>query len=538
MRPRLARQRPLRRYLGRKPQWKLLFIVLPVVLASAVYALGPAGALWRGAMPQLLVSSSSDRSAPAALDGRSLTGPLAVFVAPDPGVSKVTFRLDGSVYRVERFSPFDFDTTTTGGRANLWSPKPGQHTITAEVTTRLGTRQRLTATFVAHSAVAAPTLTPTTTGAPKQQVLPSGPPVTIVRGGTYTGHWRSEDPKVPAVVVATSEPVVIERSILAGKGDLLVSLTRHAKVTIRNSKGYALYPGGSGLFPGRFVKIGDFDSLVVERNLLEGTSGIYLLDWRGDAGAGHTVRVVANRARNIDGRMTNGAGSFSATSFYRVQFVQLAKVRGVPGMEIAWNEVVNEPYQSRVEDNISVYLSSGTPASPLRIHDNYIQGGYTGQASDGAYSGGGIMLGDGQTGSADEASAWVRAYANQVVSTTNYGIGISSGHDLAFYGNRVVGSGRLPDGSPIKAQNVGLYVWNIHDSEYFANNVARDNTVGWFQPSTGARNDWWLPDCAPGCGNNTPLMGSAAITLSEEAAEFQLWNAKVARSAVSVGPDW
>ena len=128
---------------------------------------------------------------------------------------------------------------------------------------------------------------------------------------------------------------------------------------------------------------------MLENNDLEGTSGIYLLNYRGDFTAAETVRVVATGAE-IDGRKSDGRGGFldfnkrvhrrdgsSESGFRIVQFLQMDKVQNVPGMEVAWNEVINEPGKSRVEDNVNIYKSSGTAASPLRIHDNYIQGAFT-----------------------------------------------------------------------------------------------------------------------------------------------------------------
>ena len=69
-----------------------------------------------------------------------------------------------------------------------------------------------------------------------------------------------------------------------------------------------------------------------------------------------------------------------------VQFVQLDEVQNVPGIEIAPNQVIDKPGKSRVEDNINIYLSGGTAASPILIHDNYIQGAYTINPAQGSYS--------------------------------------------------------------------------------------------------------------------------------------------------------
>lgn len=361
------------------------------------------------------------------------------------------------------------------------------------------------------------------------------PPLVISSGGTYTGYWRSEHADVPAVRVATKEPVTIVRSVLEGRGELLASGVPGADVTIRDSTGRALYPGGSGRSPGRFVSAEGIGNLVVANNRLEGTAGIYVLGWEGNPAAGQTIKIVGNRARNIDGRRTDGAGGFSQASSDVVQFVQLDKVSGVPGMEIAWNEVTNKPTESLVEDNINIYLSGGTPASPLLIHDNYIQGAYPNRPTKDRYSGGGILLGDGDPDSGERSSAWIRAYNNQVVGTTNHGIAIAAGHDITFYDNRVVSSGRLRKGGLLAGQNVGLYIWNLYRLPDFTNNVAKDNVVGWYQPADGRRNDWWLPDCSQ-CANNRRLKGDAAITLKDEATELTTWRAKVADAGVRIGP--
>ena len=389
----------------------------------------------------------------------------------------------------------------------------------------------------------------------KPPEVPYSGPLVITRGGVYTGKWESLDPAVPAVTVRTAEPVVIENAVVRGRGVLIATGADHADVTVRNSSGYALNPNVSGLTPGRFFEAFRFDNVLLENNYLEGTGGIKLLEYGGDFTTANTVRVIGNSALNIDGRISDGNGGFLdfdertrlsdglTQQGYKIrQFVQLDKVAGVPGVEIAWNQVVNEPGRSRVEDNINIYKSAGTAASPIRIHDNYIQGAYTAkpwQASysdgtweyDWGYAGGGILLGDGETG-----VAYVEAYANQVVSTTNYGIAIAAGHDSVFHDNRVVSSGLLADGRPIAAQNVGLYIWDLYAAgrSGFYNNSGRNNLVGWVNPTlSGGRNDWWIPD-ATSFENNTHWPGD--ITREVEAAEFAHWQDKLAAAAVRVGP--
>jgi hypothetical protein len=383
----------------------------------------------------------------------------------------------------------------------------------------------------------------------EQRTLLSGPLV-ITTGGTYSGTFESFDRNVPAITIQTSQPVVIENSILRGRGALISSSFAHSKITVRNTQGFGLNPNVLGKAPGRFVDVENFDSMRIENCYLENTAGIYLLNYAGNRTASQSISIVDNKAKNIDGRRSNGTGgwldyntrtakkrkSSSEDGMDLVQFVQFDKIQSVPGMEIAWNEVVNEPGNSRVEDNINIYQSSGTPSSALRIHDNYIQGAYTikpwqSNTSDTSYnydwsfSGGGILLSDGVGSTAGGDPAFVRAFNNQIVSTTNYGIAIAAGHDNEFYNNRIVSSGLLPDGRAIANQNVGAYVWDSYSigTKRFYNNKSYNNLVGWVQGS--GRNDWWSPDLST---VNSNIHWPGTITRAVETAEYTLWLGKLA----------
>ena len=205
---------------------------------------------------------------------------------------------------------------------------------------------------------------------------------------TYAGTWSSDDPDAPAVTVRTAERVVIEHSAIAGRGMLIAVKAAHADVTVRDCVGTGLNPGVEGRAPGRFLSAEGFDHIVVEHCKMDHTGGIYLL-----ANGGHgdgAVRIIANSATNIDGRKSDGRGGWLAFNerkslgdrhveqgYAIVQFVQLDQVRS-PDMEVGWNAVVNEPGQSRVEDNVSVYESGGDGGPPAadprqpgarRVHD-------------------------------------------------------------------------------------------------------------------------------------------------------------------------
>jgi len=251
--------------------------------------------------------------------------------------------------------------------------------------------------------------------------------------------------------------------IFQSRGNLIETGVSHVNLTVKNSSGWALNPNVRGKSPGRFLHAEHFDYLDIENNTMVGTAGIEMGYYAGNGTTSNTVKILKNNALNIDGRWSDGSGGYqtNAAANDYVQFAQFNASHNMPGVEIAWNQVVNQPGQSRPEDNISVFQSSGTASSPMLIHDNYIQGAYPADAAnDGSFTGGGIMVSDGNTGSASTDTGHVRAYNNVVINTTNYGIAVSSGQDNAVYNNIVISSGLLPGGQKPASQNVGIYVWN------------------------------------------------------------------------------
>src|SRR6266516_801290 len=77
-------------------------------------------------------------------------------------------------------------------------------------------------------------------------------PLTITKGGTYTGNWQSLDPNIPAVKIATAEPVTILNSNVRAKANLIQTTVMHAKVTISSTNGYGVNPNIANRVSGRF----------------------------------------------------------------------------------------------------------------------------------------------------------------------------------------------------------------------------------------------------------------------------------------------
>ena len=353
----------------------------------------------------------------------------------------------------------------------------------------------------------------------------------ITHGGTYTGSYRSPESGTACVRVATREAVVLEGCQLTGAGDLIVA-GEGADLTVRNCCGQGLAPTVDKQAPGRFLDAYRPKRLVVEHNGFIQTSGIVVNRWAGDGPAPQTLAVRYNRALNIDGRWRNAGGST------RSSFLLLNTVQHLAGIEIAYNEVVNAPDHSLVEDNINLFNSSGTAQSPIRVHDNFVRGAYPVPATGGPFTGSGMTT-DGDAHTAAEATGYVEADHNQFISTGNAAMNIAAGHDVYYHDNRCVSSGYLADGRRFAAGFVGLGVFNYYQqpADVFFNNRVERNTVGFVRWGGGEpfadRQDEAPDACAP-CQGTVHL--PAPVTPATEANEWTRWQQKLKLNHLAVGP--
>ena len=392
---------------------------------------------------------------------------------------------------------------------------------------------------VAPAPAPTPTPTPTPAPAPSGTVTYSGP-ITITKGGTYSGNWESTT-TATAVTINTKDPVIIQNSNIRGRGNLISGFGN--SLTVRNTRGYNLNPNVAGKTAGRAVNAENFVSVRVENNYFEGSTGIYLRHFSGSSSQSTTISILRNQFRNIDGRQSNGSGGYNGKTSV-VQAILFNDVKRTPNVEIAWNEIINEPGKSRTEETMNFYVSGGTPSSPFQIHDNYIHGAYgidpIGTAS---YPGGGILLGDGKVTDPLDAG-YARVHDNQIVGTTNHGMAIVGGVDNQMYNNRVIGSGLTPTGQPMPATNVGIYVWDQNNAgkaspATFAKNKMINNVVGWTRVASNGKttnNPTWLPSCGvqgSSCSGNQDI---GTVTLAMEQAEYTRWQSKLASSNIKVGP--
>jgi hypothetical protein len=296
---------------------------------------------------------------------------------------------------------------------------------------------------------------------------------------------------------------------------------------------------------GNFLEVTSPARLDVENNYVENAQGgVIVHGYAGKRDGGQTIVIRANRARNLNGLLSDGNGGYlsgEGSNHSQAHFIQFDSVQAVPGIDVGWNEVINYPGHSLVDDNIDVYRSSGTANQPLEIHDTYIQGAYPYKPAQDAYVGGGIKT-DGSVGdSAQDATAFNSIHDNQVVGTVNYGIQFAAGHDNIATNNRVISSGLLSDGTKIAAQGVGLVNGaTAGASASMYNNTMRDNLVGWacWKSScaqTGYRKDQFFP-ASPADYSTNSLLAAGQITFNMENNEYQVWLNKLSAAAVSLGP--
>ncbi|NML67709.1 T9SS type A sorting domain-containing protein [Hymenobacter sp. RP-2-7] len=358
----------------------------------------------------------------------------------------------------------------------------------------------------------------------------------ITKGGTYTGNYQSLSSDVPCILVNTNQPVILDGCNLSGAGHLIQSGSG-ANLTVRNCTGVALTPSTDNTPPGHFLDTYQSRNLVVEHNTLTGTTGIVVNRWQ-NTGTGGTLTVRYNVATNIDGRWRNGTSS-GGEGFTRASFLQLNTVLGLADVDIAFNQVLNTPDKSRVEDNINFYNSSGTAGSPLHVHDNFVRGGYPVPATAAGYTGSGLTT-DGDANTAATASAYLEADHNQFVGVGNAAMNIAAGHDIYYHDNRLVSSGLLPNGQRFYAGFTGIGVFNYYQqlASVFFNQRVENNTIGYVRwgghDPYDDRQDLAPDACAP-CAATTIHLPNP-ITLDTENQEWLSWLAKVQQNNVTLGP--
>lgn len=518
--------------------------------------------------------------------------------APASGIRANTFaaRWTGQVQAIES-GVYAFRTSTDDRVrlfvndqlvVNRWTN--GSASAVGSITLEAGQRYDIRMDYFENTGVATaslewqrPALT-TFSVVPSSQLYPFSQPATIRQPGIYVGSWESLDPDTSVVTVDTPTSVTIARSWIRGQtrmgsngeNGLIAVNSFDTSLVVRNSHLHGMRSFVNGAQQAYALNMLNPERLEIENNMIEGTGGIRVLNYEQHPPAS-AIKILRNQAKNIDGRLEGpdgdlipwvsrteiATGNFEWGSFGG-SFVAFNALAGQPNVEIAWNEVLNDPFNSTTEDIISFFMSGGTADSPMLVHNNFIRGGYTaspnrkGTTTDGQYeyfwthTGTGMNLGD-NAGGIDVG--YVKAFQNQVINTTNAGIGFAGGHHIEVYENRAVSSARLPDGSVSLSNFAGISGWDFYGTgpTLFYANVVRDNVSGWFlstQEGDLFRNDYEFRTAGPGGLEPSPLNPTnpiSGVTTSNnvsltqtlntaaENAEATLWRTKLRNAAVTIG---
>jgi Ricin-type beta-trefoil lectin domain len=273
--------------------------------------------------------------------------------------------------------------------------------------------------------------------------------------------------------------------------------------------------------------------------------GVWVRGYGGNRDGTETITILNNRGHNMLGLESDGNNGYLPGENYWEwsHAIQLSNMASVPGIQIAWNEIINYPYQSLVNENINFYDAGGTADSPAAVHDNYIQGAYAYDPAIDNYNGGGFTTDGSGKDTVQTASAYNSVYNNQIVGTVNMGIEFGAGHDNVAYNNTVISSGLLSDGTKIPAQNVGITVYdaygNVPNGSMY-NNDMYSNTVGWMCWASRCdwdqyRNDKYFPLNNSYYSTNQSISANP-ITLQAEDSEYATWLAKVSANGMVIGP--
>jgi hypothetical protein len=360
-------------------------------------------------------------------------------------------------------------------------------------------------------------------------------PYEIRKGGIYKGNVRSTNPAIAAITIYTNEPVEITGSTIVSAGDM-IKCYGGTQVKVNNSSFYGAPPTGNNQW-GRVINDYSPQNLLFEHNYIDHTGGILIDHWQGTKPTDKLV-IRYNKGLNCDRRKSDGSAGD------RRAFIQLNTVMGLKNSEIAWNQFINQPEKSFVEDNINIYNSGGTKETPLKIHDNYIFGAYPIPITAETYSGSGITVDGNKEGGGTYAttSQFVNAFNNQVISTCNAAMNIAIGHDIHYSNNRMISSGMLEDGRQLTTFWGGCSIWNGSNlgSDVFKNNSIKGNVIGYVHKGTKVpydnRQDYVVVNGSPisvGSTDNTSLPNP--ITLETEKNEWVLWQKKLAQNKITVG---
>jgi hypothetical protein len=344
-------------------------------------------------------------------------------------------------------------------------------------------------------------------------------------------HFAAETPEgwLVDIYMPNGQQVILRHCTFAqsGSGDF-IHITDNSRVSVQHCRFYGTGSQPIGTTRGRALYAYKPAQLVFEHNYLLNTAGTKVEYWAANAPATDSaLRWRYNRVENICG----GTGGD-----YR-QALQLQHVEERAGIEVAYNQIINTPNQSRVEDNFNLGESSGTTSSPLRVHHNYVQGAYPAVATASGFTGTGITTDAGGTDrTLRQLPHNIVVEDNIFTSCRNACMNIAAGYDILYQRNVCRVSGQLGDGTSVGGvtNGVSIFKGQPYSDAQFHNNrmVSNDiNTV----PSAYFRNADVGPSSTVLVEGNTFNTYATTCTYNQEQAAFGDWQQRLVAAQVQVG---
>ena len=243
--------------------------------------------------------------------------------------------------------------------------------------------------------------------------------------------------------------LVIENLQFTNKSGANLVFINCKDITIRNC-----YFGRSGA---EAIVLEKCSGIRVEKCLFAyNLTGVY-------AATSSTIKVINNQFINV--RQRSGPA--------RGQFVQFNNVTGA-GNEISNNKGENFPGESNPEDLISMFKSSGTATSPIRIKNNMFRGGGP------SASGGGIVLGD-------HGGRFIIAENNTLLNPGQYGMAVAGGSDMAILNNKIYAKQQPFTNNP-------LFVW-AQAGVSCSDIIVKGNRASWIDKKGNINGGWDAGNC-------------------------------------------
>lgn len=271
-------------------------------------------------------------------------------------------------------------------------------------------------------------------------------------------------PEETPVTYKNISNLVIENLQFTNKSGANLVFINCRNITIRNC-----YFGRSGA---EAIVLEECSNIQIEKCLfVYNLTGVY-------AANSSTIKVINNQFVNVRQRRGPARG----------QFVQFNNVTGA-GNEISDNKGENFSGESNPEDLISMFKSSGTAASPIRIKNNMFRGGGP------STSGGGIVLGD-------YGGRFIIAENNTLLNPGQYGMAVAGGSDMTILNNKIYARQQPFTNNP-------LFVW-AQAGVSCSDIIVKDNKANWIDKKGNINGGWDAGNC-----KNTSFEYPAPITEAE-----------------------